>query len=141
MIQRKDRKRTLAVLADPNVFGTETGADLFNRLRPQIEALEIPNGYELEWGGEYESSNEAKAGLFASLPMGFLAMFLITVVLFNAIRAPLGDLGHRTNGHSRCDRRVTGNEQAFRLHGPAGPVEPVRHAAQERHRAAGPGQY
>ncbi len=40
MIQRKDRKRTLAVLADPNVFGTETGADLFKRLRPQIEALE-----------------------------------------------------------------------------------------------------
>ncbi len=89
LIQRKDRKRTLAVLADPSVFGTETGADLFNRLRPQIEALEIPDGYELEWGGEFESSNDAKTALFASLPMGFLAMFLITVVLFNAIRAPL----------------------------------------------------
>jgi multidrug efflux pump subunit AcrB len=89
LIQRKDRKRTLAVLADPSVFGTETGADLFARLRPQIEAMEIPDGYELEWGGEYESSNDAKTALFASLPLGFLAMFLITVVLFNAVRAPL----------------------------------------------------
>ena len=26
LIQRRDRKRTLAVLADPNVFGTETGS-------------------------------------------------------------------------------------------------------------------
>ena len=58
-------------------------------LRPQIEALEIPDGYALEWGGEYESSNDAKAALFASLPVGFLLMFLITVLLFNAVRGPL----------------------------------------------------
>lgn len=89
LIQRKDRKRTLAVLADPNIFGTETGADLFKRLRPQIEAMEIPDGYTLEWGGEYESSSDAQEALFASLPLGFLAMFLITVLLFNAVRAPL----------------------------------------------------
>jgi multidrug efflux pump subunit AcrB len=89
LIQRKDRKRTLAVLADPNVFGTETAADLFKRVRPKVEALEIPDGYELEWGGEYESSNDAKNALFASLPLGFLMMFLITVLLFNAVRAPL----------------------------------------------------
>jgi multidrug efflux pump subunit AcrB len=89
LIQRKDRKRALAVLADPDIFGSETGADLFKRLRPKVEAIEIPDGYVLEWGGEYESSNDAKTGLFASLPMGFLAMFLITVLLFNAVRAPL----------------------------------------------------
>ena len=89
LIQRKDRKRTLSVLADPNVFGTETANDLFYRVKPKIEAIEIPNGYTLEWGGEYESSNDAKAALFASLPLGFLLMFLITVVLFNAVRAPL----------------------------------------------------
>ena len=89
LIQRKDRKRTLAVLTDPNIFGSETGSDLFNRVRPQIEAIEIPDGYELEWGGEYESSSDAQAALFASLPLGFLMMFLITVLLFNAVRGPL----------------------------------------------------
>ena len=41
------------------------------------------------WGGEYESSTDAQAALFASLPLGFLMMFLITLVLFNAVRAPL----------------------------------------------------
>jgi multidrug efflux pump subunit AcrB len=89
LIQRKDRKRTLSVLADPDVFGSETASDLFNRVRPKIEAIEIPDGYELEWGGEYESSTDAQVALFASLPLGFLMMFLITVVLFNAVRAPL----------------------------------------------------
>ena len=89
LIQRKDRKRTLSVLADPNVFGTETANDLFNRVRAKIEAIDIPEGYQLEWGGEYESSGDAQAALFASLPLGFLMMFLITVVLFNAVRAPL----------------------------------------------------
>ncbi|MFT5139366.1 MAG: multidrug efflux pump subunit AcrB [Lysobacterales bacterium] len=89
LIQRKDRKRTLSVLADPDIFGTETANDLFKRVRPKIEALDIPDGYELEWGGEYESSAEASGALMASLPMGFLMMFLITVLLFNAVKAPL----------------------------------------------------
>ena len=89
LIQRMDRKRTLSVLTDPNVFGSETANDLFNRLRPKIEAIEIPDGYELEWGGEYESSNDAQEALFASLPVGFLLMFLITVVLFNSVKGPL----------------------------------------------------
>ncbi len=89
LIQRRDRKRTLSALTDPDVFGTETAADLFARLRPRVEAIELPDGYFLEWGGEYESSQDAQAALFASLPLGFLLMFLITVVLFNAVRAPL----------------------------------------------------
>jgi multidrug efflux pump subunit AcrB len=89
LIQRLDRKRTISALTDPDVFGAETAADLFARLRPKIEAMELPDGYELEWGGEYESSTDAQEALFASLPLGFLMMFLITVALFNAVRAPL----------------------------------------------------
>jgi multidrug efflux pump subunit AcrB len=89
LIQRLNRKRTLSVLTDPDVFGSETANDLFNRLRPKIEAIELPDGYFLEWGGEYESSTEASEALLASLPLGFLLMFLITLVLFNAVRAPL----------------------------------------------------
>ena len=89
IIQRRDRNRTLSVLTDPDVFEGETASALLARLRPQIEAIELPSGYRLEWGGEYESQTDAQKAIFASLPMGFLAMFLITVVLFNAIRSPL----------------------------------------------------
>ena len=52
-----------------------------SRLRPKIEAIELPQGYVLEWGGEHESSSDAQEALFASLPMGYLAMFIITVLL------------------------------------------------------------
>ena len=74
LIQRQDRKRTLTVLSDPDVFGSDTTNDLFGRLRPRIEAIEMPQGYRLEWGGEFESSNDANAAVFASLPLGFLGM-------------------------------------------------------------------
>ncbi len=89
LILRRDRKRTLTVLADHDVLGHETPASLFGRVRPQIEALTLPEGYEITWGGEYESSNDAQDALFGSLPMGYLIMFIITMLLFNSFRKPL----------------------------------------------------
>ncbi|GAL13730.1 acriflavin resistance protein [Vibrio astriarenae] len=89
LIQRKDRKRTLTVLADHDVLGDETAASLFARLQPQVEALALPDGYSLEWGGEYESSVDAQEAMFKSLPMGYLIMFIVTIFLFNSIKKPL----------------------------------------------------
>ncbi|WDE01130.1 efflux RND transporter permease subunit [Thalassomonas actiniarum] len=89
LIMRRDRKRTLTVMADHDVLGDETAASLFNRVKPEIEAIELPPGYQMEWGGEYESSSDAQAALFGGLPMGYLAMFIITVLLFNSLKAPL----------------------------------------------------
>ncbi len=89
LIQRRDRKRTLTVLADHDVLGHETPASLFSRVRPQVEALALPEGYSISWGGEYESSKDAQEALFGSLPMGYLLMFIITMLLFNSLRKPL----------------------------------------------------
>ncbi|WP_025505829.1 multidrug efflux RND transporter permease subunit VmeV [Vibrio parahaemolyticus] len=89
LIQRRDRKRTLTVLADHDVLSDDTAASLFARVQPKVMALHIPEGYEITWGGEYESSKDAQEGLFGSLPMGYLLMFIITILLFNSIRKPL----------------------------------------------------
>lgn len=89
LIQRKNRKRTLTVLADHDVLGDETAASLFARVQPKIEAIALPTGYSIEWGGEYESSKDAQEALFGSLPMGYLLMFIITMLLFNSLRKPL----------------------------------------------------
>ncbi len=89
VIQRKDRKRTLTVMADHDILGDETAASLFNRVRPQVEALPLPPGYQLEWGGEFEAQNDAQRMLFSSLPMGYLFMFIITVFLFDSLRKPV----------------------------------------------------
>ncbi|MGR5131927.1 efflux RND transporter permease subunit VmeI [Vibrio alfacsensis] len=89
IIVRKNRKRILTIMADPDLLGEETASTLQKRLQTQIEAIELPPGYSLEWGGEYESSGDAQASLFTTMPMGYLFMFLITVFLFNSLKEPL----------------------------------------------------
>jgi multidrug efflux pump subunit AcrB len=85
IIIRIDRTPTLTVLCDPK---SGPASVLFNRVRPAIEAIEMPPGCRMEWGGEYEDSAEAQEGLMASIPFFVLAMILIVIVLFNALRQP-----------------------------------------------------
>ncbi|GKX51788.1 efflux RND transporter permease subunit [Budvicia aquatica] len=89
LIMRLDRKRTLTVQADPSSASGETSAELLQRIKPGIDAIELPRGYELEWGGDYESTNEAQAGLFTSLPVAFVVMFIITVLMFSSFKNAL----------------------------------------------------
>ncbi|WP_404343905.1 efflux RND transporter permease subunit [Pseudoalteromonas mariniglutinosa] len=89
LIMRRDRKRTITVMADHDVIGDETPAKLFARIRSGVEAIELPHGYELQWGGEFESSSKAQKAIFGSLPLGYLAMFVVTVLLFNSVKKPL----------------------------------------------------
>ncbi len=89
LIMRRDRKRTITVMADHNVLGDETAAKMFNRVKADIEAIEIPHGYQMEWGGEFESAGKAQKAIFGSLPLGYLVMFAITVLLFNSVKKPL----------------------------------------------------
>ncbi|RXE86997.1 efflux RND transporter permease subunit [Pseudoalteromonas sp. A757] len=89
LIMRRDRKRTITVMADHDVIGDETPAKLFARVKADVEAIALPQGYEMQWGGEYESSTDAQSAIFGSLPIGYLAMFMITVLLFNSVKKPL----------------------------------------------------
>lgn len=89
IIERRDRKRTITVMADPKILGDENAMTIFGRTRDAIEAIPMPPGYAMEWGGEYESSTDAQANIFKALPMGYLFMFIITILLFNSIRVPL----------------------------------------------------
>jgi multidrug efflux pump subunit AcrB len=87
IIRRIDRFPTIKAQADP--LPGELAGPLFERLRPQIEAIELPPGYELEWHGEHKASREANEALAAGAPLGFAAMILALVVMFNAFRQPL----------------------------------------------------
>lgn len=86
LIMRRDRKRTITVKCD--AVGEEPSV-LLARLMPKIEAIPLPSGYELQWGGQYEDSKNAQAGLFSNLPIPALLMGLTLIFLFNAIRQPL----------------------------------------------------
>jgi multidrug efflux pump subunit AcrB len=86
IVNRRNRKRTMTIYADPEE-GLATA--LFSRVRPQVEAIELPPAYALEWGGEYEDSGKAQAALAGSIPVFVLAMILVTIILFNSLRQPL----------------------------------------------------
>ncbi|MGF1785766.1 efflux RND transporter permease subunit [Photobacterium swingsii] len=87
ILRRINRMPTILVQADP-APGVLT-ADAFTQLRPRIEAIELPSGYELIWYGEYKASKDANEGLVISAPYGFAAMILSVIFMFNAIRQPL----------------------------------------------------
>ena len=89
LIVRRNLRRVLTVLADVPPFSGDTPESLRQRVKDPIEAIELPDGYVLEWGGEFEMSGDAKESLFQSLPLGYLIMFLITIFLFGTIRQPL----------------------------------------------------
>lgn len=86
VIKRRDRKRMMTVMADHDMLSDETAAQVFARVRGLVEAISLPDGYELTWGGEYESKNKAQAPIFSSLPLGYGLMFIITILLFNSVK-------------------------------------------------------
>jgi multidrug efflux pump subunit AcrB len=84
VIARRDRLPTLSVQAFtiPGVMPPTA----FAEVRGAIEALALPPGYRLEWGGEHESAGEAQASLGKQMPVAFGTMLLITVLLFGTLR-------------------------------------------------------
>lgn len=84
---RADRVLTIKAQCDP-VSGV-LASDLQSRIRPQIDAIDLPDGYRLKWEGEAGDSADANASLASTIPLGLLAMILVVVVLFNAIRQPI----------------------------------------------------
>jgi len=87
IIRRQDRFAAIKAQCDPPAG--QLAGPLFERLRPQIEAIPLPPGYALKWDGEYEASRESNEGLAISAPYGFAAMVLAVILMFNALRQPL----------------------------------------------------
>ncbi|KIC22922.1 MULTISPECIES: efflux RND transporter permease subunit [unclassified Leisingera] len=87
LVHRRDRLPTLTVGAD--IPPDMTAATVFAQVQETIEAMDIPPGYMMEWGGEHESSGDANESLGKQLPVTLLIMVLISVLLFNAIRQPV----------------------------------------------------
>ena len=83
IVRRRNRMRTITVKCDQL---TGNASALFNRLRPKIESMELPAGYTIEWGGEYENSTNAQASLFRMVPIFGMAMVFVVIMLFNALR-------------------------------------------------------
>ncbi|MEL7461289.1 MAG: efflux RND transporter permease subunit [Pseudomonadota bacterium] len=87
LLKRRDRLPTITVGA--SIPPERTAAEVHSQVRAAVEAIALPAGYRMEWGGEFENSANANASLGAQLPVTILIMVLISVLLFNALRQPL----------------------------------------------------
>jgi multidrug efflux pump subunit AcrB len=87
LIWRRDRRRTITVQAHP-IFGVTLPSLRFSVLK-DVEAIKLPPGYTMEWGGEHEDTVDSQAALIPGLiPTAAIILFII-VALFNAIRPTL----------------------------------------------------
>ena len=87
LLMRRDRVETITVQA--GVPAGVNASAVFGEIRDVVEAIDLPEGYKLEWGGEYENSTKAQASLGKQLPLSLIIMVLISVLLFGTIRQPV----------------------------------------------------
>ena len=86
ILMRLNRKPMITVSCD-QIEGT--ASSLFKVIRPQIESISRPEGYDLIWYGEYKNAGDANRALAKGIPIFALLMVLTTIALFNSLRQPL----------------------------------------------------
>ena len=84
IIMHRDRSRYMTAMSEVKL-GHNADA-MISRIKDKIEAIKLPLGYTLEWGGESETSGDALAGMAVVFPAAILIMFTIMVFLFNGFR-------------------------------------------------------
>ena len=89
IVMRRDRRRTITMQANP-IPGV-TLPELHAAVLADFEALaaNLPPGFDMEWGGEFESSRDSQASLVPGIVPAVGMILLILVALFNAYRPPL----------------------------------------------------
>ncbi|GJM63795.1 efflux RND transporter permease subunit [Persicobacter diffluens] len=87
LIQTYNRRRAMSVLADP-VPGVTTG-QLWKEVGPQIEAMELPEGYSFMWDAEKKNQGEAVEAIVTFFPLAFLLIIAILIALFGDYRQPM----------------------------------------------------
>ena len=85
ILKRRNRLPCITAKCNPK-SGTASDARL--RIADKLEAIgkTLPAGYSIEWGGEYENSNDANGGLAGKIPSILAIMVMIVILLFNSIK-------------------------------------------------------
>ncbi len=86
-IHRRNGVPTITAGCNP-VDGVEWN-ELFAEVRSEIEAMSVPPGYTMSWGGQQEKSLDAQSMLLSRLPITLVFIGIIVVALFNNLKQPL----------------------------------------------------
>ncbi|MBJ6725085.1 efflux RND transporter permease subunit [Geomesophilobacter sediminis] len=86
-IVRRNGVRTLTIrsFVKPGHYASE----LLEQVKPKIKALELPAGYRIDYGGEFENQGETFPQMLVALGISLVAIFLVLLVQFRSIFEPL----------------------------------------------------
>ena len=87
LVIRHNGQRAMSAQGNP-VFGVNTKEARHSILK-QIENIELPDGYTMQWEGEFKASTESTYYLFRNLPIAIILMIIILILLFKDYRKPL----------------------------------------------------
>ncbi len=83
-IVRRNGERTLTVMGDMSTKVIYNG--VFNKIRPEIDELELPEGVKIYYGGEVDSMKENYPPLGFSLGVSIILIFFILLFQFKTLR-------------------------------------------------------
>lgn len=84
MINRENGKRRTAVLC--NVRGRDLGSFVEELQRRVAKEVELPKGYRIVWGGQFENQQRAMARLSIVVPIVLLIIFVLLFASFGSLR-------------------------------------------------------
>ena len=86
-IYRLNGQRAIEAECDPNTDLYEaTPAKVVASIRPEIEAIPLPAGYNMRWVGEGELQGDAIGNLLKYLPVTIFIILAVLLLLFNSWR-------------------------------------------------------
>lgn len=83
-ISRESAKRRVVIGA--NVQGRDLGGYVAEAQAKIAQQVELPEGYYLEWGGQFENMERAMDRLMVIIPITIAAIFFLLFMLFNSAR-------------------------------------------------------
>lgn len=86
-IQRDDGQRRIAVAF--NVRGRDVESVVTDLQKIVSQKLKLPAGYHVEYGGQFENLNSAKARLSIAVPASLLFIFILLYFAFNQFKEAL----------------------------------------------------
>ncbi len=100
-IYRENNSRYVAIKF--SVRGRDLGSTVEEAIRKVKASVKLPQGYTIDWAGEYESEKRSRLRLMIVLPVTIVAIFVILYAMFTSVKwalliltnvamAPLGGL-------------------------------------------------
>jgi len=86
-IIRRNGVRTITVTAD--IIRGVYASNVFNKAKPLIDNLKLPDGVKMEYGGEYDSNIEYITPFYYALAVSVVLIFLILMFQFKNIKTTL----------------------------------------------------